>query len=95
MSGLLRCFLLSGSQVSLPMDYGEVAYAVNPAVPPAAAYSLSLSASLLIVIPYGVHLVGVALLFERACLLLHACLAGAFNALHGQVGRIDVSQEQA
>lgn len=46
--------------------YGELAYAANPSAPPAAAYSLSFSASPLIIIPYGVHLAGVALLFLTA-----------------------------
>ncbi|MCL5068152.1 MAG: respiratory nitrate reductase subunit gamma [Thaumarchaeota archaeon] len=46
--------------------YGEVAYAANPSAPPAAVYSLSLSASPLIVVPYGVHLVAIGLLFLSA-----------------------------
>ncbi len=46
--------------------YGEVAYAANPSIPPAAAYSLSLSASPFIVIPYGIHLAAIGLLFLSA-----------------------------
>jgi nitrate reductase gamma subunit len=46
--------------------YGEVAYATNPGVPPAAVYSLSFSASPLIVVPYGIHLVVIGLLFLSA-----------------------------
>ena len=46
--------------------YGEIAYAANPSALPANAYSLSLSASLLISIPYGLHLVSIALLFLTA-----------------------------
>jgi nitrate reductase gamma subunit len=46
--------------------YGELAHAANPTAPPAAAFSLSFSASLLIVIPYGLHIVVVTLLFVTA-----------------------------
>ena len=45
---------------------GQVAYAANPNTAPVAAYSLSLSASPLIVIPYGLHLTSIALLFLTA-----------------------------
>jgi nitrate reductase gamma subunit len=46
--------------------WGDVAYAANPNVPPAAAYTLSFSASPLIVVPYGIHLVSVGLLIVTA-----------------------------
>ena len=46
--------------------YGEVAHAANPNVAAAAAYSISFSASATIVIPYGIHLVSIGLLFLTA-----------------------------
>ena len=46
--------------------YGEVAHNLNPTAPPAAAYSISLSASPFIVIPYGVHLASIGLLLITA-----------------------------
>ncbi|HZW55390.1 MAG TPA: respiratory nitrate reductase subunit gamma [Nitrososphaerales archaeon] len=46
--------------------YGEVAHGLNPTAPPAASYSISLSASLFIVIPYGVHLASIGLLLITA-----------------------------
>jgi Nitrate reductase gamma subunit len=46
--------------------YGQLAYAANPAAPPAAAYTISFSASPLIVVPYGLHLICVGLLFISA-----------------------------
>ena len=45
---------------------GDQAYTANPSISPAAAYSISLSASPLIVIPYGIHLAAVALLLVTA-----------------------------
>lgn len=46
--------------------YGDIAYAANPNILPAADFSISLSASLFIVIPYGIHLITVALLLITA-----------------------------
>lgn len=46
--------------------WGDVAYAANPSIAPAATYSLSFSASLLIVVPYGIHLASIALLLVTA-----------------------------
>lgn len=46
--------------------WGEVAYAANPNISPAAAYSLSFSASPLIVVPYGIHLATIGLLLVTA-----------------------------
>jgi len=45
---------------------GDLAYAANPSVLPAAPFGLSLSADPLIVIPYGIHLVSIGLLFVTA-----------------------------
>ena len=46
--------------------WGEAAYAANPSVLPAPAYGVSFSASLLIVLPYGIHLAVIALLLITA-----------------------------
>ena len=46
--------------------YGEMAYLQNPNIPPAAAFSISLSASPLIIVPYGIHLASIGLLFISA-----------------------------
>ena len=54
--------------------FGEIAHAASPSMPPAAEYTISMQASLFIVIPYGVHLVLIALLFITAPLsaFIHA-----------------------
>jgi hypothetical protein len=54
---------------------GDQAYAANPQIPPAAAFNLSLSASPLIVFPYGIHLVAIGLL------LITAPISAFFHAL--------------
>ena len=46
--------------------WGNLAHAANPTVAPAAAYSISLAASPMIVIPYGIHLITVLLLLVTA-----------------------------
>lgn len=46
--------------------WGELAYAANPNIAPAAAYSISFSASPLIVVPYGIHLASIGLLLVTA-----------------------------
>ena len=46
--------------------FGDVAHSTNPNAAPAAAYSISSGASLFIVIPYGVHIVLIGLLFLSA-----------------------------
>ena len=46
--------------------WGDLAHASNPTISPAAAYTISLSASLMIIIPYGVHLAAVLLLLITA-----------------------------
>lgn len=45
---------------------GDLARAANPSAPPAPAYSISMSASPLIIFPYGVHLVVIGLLLLSA-----------------------------
>ncbi|HZW55402.1 MAG TPA: respiratory nitrate reductase subunit gamma [Nitrososphaerales archaeon] len=45
---------------------GDVAHSISPDIPPAAQYTISSSANLLIAIPYGTHLVLIALLFLSA-----------------------------
>lgn len=61
------CLLfLAGLTGFITEYFGQVAYATNPNALPAAAYSLSLSASLLILIPYGFHLAVIGLLFLTA-----------------------------
>jgi hypothetical protein len=57
---------LSGLTGFITEYLGDKAYAANPNVPPAADFSISLSASLLITIPYGIHLVSVGLLLITA-----------------------------
>ena len=57
---------LSGITGFMAEYWGEQAYLANPNIAPAAAFSLSFSASPLIVVPYGVHLVAVALLLVTA-----------------------------
>jgi Nitrate reductase gamma subunit len=54
--------------------FGEIAHTENPNAPPAAAFTISMNASPLIVIPYGAHLVLIALLFISAPLsaFIHA-----------------------
>lgn len=57
--------------------FGEQAYIANPNIPPAAAFSLSLSSSPLIMIPYGIHLVSIGLLLitAPASMFIHALTA--------------------
>jgi hypothetical protein len=57
---------LSGLTGFLAEYFGEIAHSQNPNIPPAAQYSISTSASIYIVVPYGIHLVLIALLFISA-----------------------------
>ena len=57
---------LAGVTGFLAEYWGELAYQANPAISPAAAFSISLSASPLIIIPYGIHLTTVLLLLVTA-----------------------------
>ncbi|MGA2874091.1 MAG: respiratory nitrate reductase subunit gamma [Nitrososphaerales archaeon] len=61
------CLLFIAGLSGFITEYcGEIAYAANPSALPAAAYSISFSASLLISIPYGFHLASIALIFLTA-----------------------------
>lgn len=66
--------LLVGASGFAAEYFGEIAHAMSPSMPPAAEYTISVQASLFIVIPYGVHLVLIALLFITAPLsaFIHA-----------------------
>ncbi|MDG7002238.1 MAG: respiratory nitrate reductase subunit gamma [Nitrososphaerota archaeon] len=66
--------LLVGVSGFVAEYFGEFAHAASPSMPPAAEYTISMQASLFIVIPYGVHLVLIALLFITAPLsaFIHA-----------------------
>ncbi len=57
---------LAGATGFLTEYFGEIAHSQSPNAPPAAAYSISTKASILIVIPYSAHLILIALLFTSA-----------------------------
>ena len=57
---------LSGLTGFITEYYGDVAHEANPSIPIASDFTISLSASLLIIIPYGIHLISVGLLLITA-----------------------------
>ncbi|MCL5069252.1 MAG: respiratory nitrate reductase subunit gamma [Thaumarchaeota archaeon] len=66
--------LLVGITGFLAEYLGDLAHSVAPNIPPAAQFTISTSANMLIVIPYGLHLVLITLLFVSAPLsaFMHA-----------------------
>ena len=76
--------------------FGDIAHSINPDIPPAAQYSFLTTASPLIMIPYGVHLVLITLLFLSAPVsaFIHALRVPSLRYMDSIGASISAKQEQ-